>query len=153
MQESTVKQVNLRLPVRIFGVFVVLFTVLPTLQLIALGFLTGFNSEQFYLRLWATCFMWLAPAIAVSTMAPLLVPRNKRLLFASRVALGVIGVVTLSILGWLSGTDRMDPALLVIAVGMFVIAWSGTFSVQWLMRRQLVATAERDLNQDGQPRA
>ncbi|MBU4555630.1 MAG: hypothetical protein KJ747_02005 [Actinobacteria bacterium] len=116
-----------------------IFTILPTVQLFLIGFLSGFDSDAFLLRLWATCFLWLAAVVPPVLLVPLFAPRNRRLLLIVRAIFSVVGVVALAILGWLNANGMMETALLLVAGMIFILGWSGTLSVQWFASRMPVA--------------
>jgi len=115
-----------------FAVLVLFFTLLPTIQTIVVGFLLGFDSDLFIVRLWSVGFLWLAPVTILLVMAPMLAPMNRRLLQRVRAACIPITVAALGLIVWSAAFGNMPGVMLAIGVMITLITWVGTFVVERL---------------------
>lgn len=139
MGEQSAKPRRSAAPLVVFGVFVAIFTLLPTLQLILVGLNSGFGSDDFLTRLWAVTLTWLPPVILLAMVVPLVARDNRRLLRIVRIILAIISVAAVAIFVWLAASGKIGGAMLFIGLMMVAVGWSGTLSVEWVMRRASTA--------------
>ena len=129
-EEAAPQKRPLPKPLLFFGLFVLVFTVLPTVQTLAAGFLLGFDSDLFVTRLWSTAFLWLAPVSVVLIMAPLLAPLGRKILTRVRLVSAPITALATALLIWLGATDKMPAAVLAMGIFIALTPWISTFVLE-----------------------
>ena len=113
-----------------FGLFILLFAVLPTLQTVAAGYLLGTDHEFFIHRLWTTAILWLAIVSVVLLMVPTFAPLDRKLLVRVRLGSAPITVTGLTILVWVAGTGGMPSPVLPLGLFIGLTPWISTFVIE-----------------------